>query len=346
MTAIPITAETVIDYLRVRNVEIGVAPRVTAMVGGVSGSVVLVESAGMRIVVKQALDQLLVADPWFAKLERATTEAAAISALQAITATFVPKLIDSDPGQSALVMTAAPAGWRAWKSILLEEDLRHETASATGRTLGSVLGTWHRTTAGDTRTADRFDDDEAFEQLRVQPFHRTIRTRHPQLSDPIESCIADLTERRECLVHGDFSPKNILVDPKHPERLWVLDFEVAHYGAAVFDLAFLHCHLLLKAVHRHQHIEALGRVAAEFQAAYATEAGSNFTESASRRLGWHAACLLLARVDGISPAGYLTEPARAHVRALATTILSSPDRPIDDVWALFKENDHRQSDHD
>jgi hypothetical protein len=208
------------------------------------------------------------------------------------------------------------------------------------------LGSWHRTTAGNTATAARFDDDEAFDQLRVHPFHQTIRTRHPQLSDPIEVCISDLTDRRECLVHGDFSPKNILVDPTDAGRLWVLDFEVAHYGAAVFDLAFLHCHLLLKAVHRPQLADALGRTAAAFQAAYAAEAGPTVTEWASHRLGWHTACLLLARVDGISPARYLAEQAQVRVRDVATTILSSPDRPIAEVWALFKENDHRQSDRD
>jgi aminoglycoside phosphotransferase (APT) family kinase protein len=341
VNATPITADTVIGYLANRNVEIGERCRATALVGGVSGSVILVESDGRRIVVKQALDQLRVADPWFAKPERADTEAAAITALHAITGAFAPELIDSDPDQNALVMTAAPPTWQPWKSVLLEEDFSRDVTTTTARTLGAVLGTWHRATAGDTATADRFDDDEAFEQLRVQPFHRTIRTRHPQLSVAIETCISDLVERRECLVHGDFSPKNILVDPTHPERLWVLDFEVAHYGAAVFDLAFLHCHLLLKAVHRPEYAEALALTATAFQSAYATEAGAVVTARASRRLGWQTACLLLARVDGISPAGYLAEPARTRVRDLAITALTSFDRPIADIWAMLEEHDHR-----
>jgi 5-methylthioribose kinase len=341
-----IDAETVFGYLTARRLEIGKECRSTRLAGGVSGTVLLVETDRTRIVVKQALSQLLVDNPWFAKPERAQTEAAALTALHAMTAPFVPELIDSDPGQCALVMTAAPAAWRRWKSVLLDDDSHPGNASATGRTLGAVLGTWHRATAGDAAVADRFDDYEAFEQLRVDPFHETVRARHPQLSDAIGACISDLVERRECLVHGDFSPKNVLVDPTDPERLWVLDFEVAHYGAAVFDLAFLHCHLLLKAVHRPQAADALADTAAAFQEAYTAAAGLSAAEWATRRLGWHTACLLLARVDGISPAGYLADPSRERVRDLATTLLSSPDRPIADVWALFKEREHRHSNRD
>jgi len=346
MSAAPITVDSVIGYLTQRGIEIGANCQVTAMVGGVSGTVLLVESDRMRIVVKQALDQLLVDDPWFAKPERALTEAAALSVLHALSGRYVPELIDSDEVQCALVMTAAPANWQPWKSDLLIEDIDQADTCATGRTLGSVLGTWHRATAGDEATAQRFDDYEAFEQLRVHPFHRTILARHPPLTGAIEACIADLTQRRECLVHGDFSPKNILVDPQHPEQLWVLDLEVAHYGAAVFDLAFLHCHLLLKAVHRPQYTSVLRQTAAAFQAAYNAEVGMPAAEQATRRLSWHTACLLLARVDGTSPAGYLTDPDRKRVRDLATAVLNAPARPIGDIWALATEESHEYSDHD
>lgn len=343
MIAAPITAESVIGYLKQRGIEMGANCQVTSMVGGVSGSVLLVESDRMRLVVKQALEQLLVDDQWFAKPERALTEAAAISVLHALSGPYVPKLIDSDKVRCALVMSAAPANWQPWKSVLLNEDIDQEGACATGSTLGSVLGTWHRASAGDGAMVKRFDDYEAFEQLRVHPFHRTILTRHPQLAGAIEACIADLTQHRECLVHGDFSPKNILVDPGARERLWVLDFEVAHYGAAVFDLAFLHCHLLLKAVHRPRYASVLRQTAAAFQSAYTAEVGIPAADRATRRLGWHTGSLLLARVDGASPAGYLSEPTHNRVRDLAITVLNTPDRPISDVWALFTKERYEYS---
>jgi tRNA A-37 threonylcarbamoyl transferase component Bud32 len=336
-----INVETVIGYLNERGLEAGAESRATALVGGVSGTVLLVESDRRRIVVKQALDQLLVDAPWFAKPERALTEAAALSTLRAVTPRFTPELLDSDPSECAMVMSAAPVDWRTWKTFLLDEDVDDKTAPATGAMMGSVLGAWHRATLGDDAVADRFDDYEAFRQLRLDPFHETVRGRHPDLSTAIGACVSDLLERRECLVHGDFTPKNVLVDPADPQRLWVLDFEVAHYGAAVFDLAFLHCHLLLKAVHRPPYAEILGRTAAAFQEGYAAQADPDFPQLGSNRLGWHTACLLLARVDGLSPAGYLSQANREVVRDLARTVLSAPDRPIADMWAMVKESNHR-----
>jgi 5-methylthioribose kinase len=174
--------------------------------------------------------------------------------------------------------------------------------------------------------AGQFGDDEAFEQLRVGPFHRAIRARHPHLADPIDACVTDLTTKHQCLVHGDYSPKNVLVGT---DGLWVLDFEVAHVGAAVFDVAFLECHLLLKAMHRPRDAALFRAGAAAFVAAY--------TDSLDRppsldRLGWHTACLLLARVDGTSPAGYLSANTSQRVRQLATELLSDADTPMAEVW--------------
>ncbi|MDQ0893983.1 phosphotransferase family protein [Agromyces ramosus] len=332
-----LTVESVVDYVADRGIEVGGRNRVTALVGGVSGSVFLVEGTHRRIVVKQALDQLLVKDPWFAKPERAQTEAAALDLFHKVTGGHVPELLDSDDDRFTLVMTAAPSTWRPWKTDLLAGDFDADAARATAWVLGSVLANWHRATHDDRATAERFADDEAFEQLRVGPFHRTVLARHPDLDDPIEQCVRDLVERRECLVHGDFSPKNVLVDPIDPERGWVLDFEVARYGAAVFDLAFLHCHLILKAIHNVARSAALGQVATEFQASYAAAAGPALTELASSRLGWQTACLLLARVDGTSPAGYLTPSERALVSEFAIEMLSTPDRPIHELWAHLRE---------
>ncbi len=336
----PITADSVVEFLATRGIVTGGRPTVSAMTGGVSCTVLLVEAGDLRLVVKQALDQLLVEGDWFATPERAVTEAAALSMLRSLTPDYVPELVDASPADHALVMTAAPADWRTWKARLLADEFDGEHERAAASVLGTVLANWHTATAGDRSIAARFDDYEAFEQLRIAPFHRTVLARHPVWADSIRRCIDDLIEHHECFVHGDFSPKNILVNPRHPTELWVLDFEVGHYGAAVFDLAFLHCHLLLKAIHRPEHAAAMAQIASAFQGAYGAgvSAGAGSRAVAPfRRLGWQTACLMLARVDGTSPAGYLTAGQQDRVRNLAGRILGTPDRPIDEVWALLTE---------
>lgn len=332
---------SVVGYLRTRGVIADGSDRsgetgalVTPLTGGVSGDAVLVQVGAQRVVVKRALERLLVQDEWWAKPERAVTEAAAIEVLHRLTPDETPELLDVDPERFTLVMSAADARWVPWKTRLMNNPLDPVVESSVARTLGTVLGTWHRATASSRHLAARFDDYEAFEQLRVGPFHRTVARRHPRVAAAITTCIDDLERRRDCLIHGDYSPKNVLVSPAGPPGtasragLMVLDFEVACYGAAVFDIAYVQCHLILKAVHRPDQRAVFRSVARTLLDAYveviAAESGPH--------LGWHTACLLLARIDGTSPAGYLDERAQDLVRDMALRLLAEDEPAIDQVW--------------
>src|ERR1700722_12470796 len=313
----------------------------TALTGGVSAETVLVEAGQERLVLKRALGKLLVAGEWHAKPERAMTEAAAISALHAITPAHVPRLLDADSAQNALVMEAAPADWVNWKTILMGQAPDPSAGIiATAGALGRVLGTWHSRTWRDPAIAGRFADAEAFEQLRINPFYRVIAAAHPAVAGRVADCVAQLETTRDCLVHGDYSPKNVLVGP---DGLMVLDFEVAHTGAAVFDVAFMQSHLVLKALHRPRSAVAIAAAAAAFRSAYETAAarmtgtGKGNGPAAGDLLGTHVACLLLARVDGLSPASYLTPATAGVVRELALALLAGPGPDITDIWQRDKE---------
>jgi tRNA A-37 threonylcarbamoyl transferase component Bud32 len=302
------------------------APRVTTLTGGVSAAVQLVESGDNRWVVKQALPQLLVAAEWRATPRRALTEAAALRLVGEITPANVPVLLDVDEDHYVLVMTAAPKETVDWRSSLLNGDGDAESVTLIAHGLGRVLGAWHRATWQRDDVARQFDDDAVFDQLRLTPFHRTVHGLHPQLSSSLSTCIDELETVRECLVHGDFSPKNVLVGP---DLLWVIDFEVARFGAAVFDLAFLGHHLALKAIVGPHPADLLAASYVEFTAGYRTQMDHS---PRLDHLGWHIAALMLARVDGISPAGYLSARDAAVVRSAAMDILSSRDSSAAAAW--------------
>jgi 5-methylthioribose kinase len=308
-------------------------PLVTRLTGGVSGETHLIEWAPTRLVVKRALDRLLVEGEWHAKPERAMTEAAAMALLHELTPDHTPAMLDADPARNTIVMTAAPPDWVPWKSVLMG-DLPDPTSGpiATAAALGRILGDWHARTCGDADVAARFDDDEAFDQLRVSPFHRVVAEAHPSVADAIRRCIDELEQRRDCLVHGDYSPKNVLVGP---DGLMVLDFEVAHVGAAIFDLAFMSCHLALKAMHRPAHAALLADAGSALVDAYRTKVPDGFGADPASGLTTHTACLLLARVDGLSPATYLDGPTADAVRELALSLLSRPPGETD-LWAAVR----------
>ncbi|MBW3560966.1 MAG: phosphotransferase [Actinobacteria bacterium] len=297
--------------------------RVRELGGGVSNVVLAATGDGLDAVVKQSLPRLRVADEWWAKRERVLTEGAAIELTRELTPDEVPPLLDLDERSCVITIARAPGGWRTWKQHLLAGDADPAVA---GR-LGDVLATWHAATDR-ADLAPIFDDAVAFEQLRVDPYYRTVMRRTPQLTDAMEPYVERMLSTRRCLVHGDYSPKNVLVGDG---RLWVIDFEVAHLGDPAFDVAFMLNHLVLKAIHRPGDAAAFARCAGTFWAAYHARVGDGWAGPARYVLG-QLGCLLVARVDGKSPVEYLTEPERQTARDLGRRLLLDPPDRLGDVW--------------
>jgi 5-methylthioribose kinase len=308
-----LSSENVVEYLVGRGVLTEVnGLEVEELTGGVACMVFAVRGQGKRIVVKQALERFRVADEWLVPPERAMTEARALELMAQLAPGTVPPLIDSDPQTFALVVEEAPADWRPWKSLLLGQ----EADAAVAAWLGALLAMLH-SADGEIGSAG------SFEAQRVDPYLRTIQRRHLDLADEIGEYIERLLDTTCCVVHGDYSPKNVLVGD---DGLWVIDWEVAHRGDPAFDLAFLLNHLMLKTIHLPQAragYEACGRA---FLEAYGKEVDMQYL------LGL-TGCLMLARVDGKSPAEYLTDTDRESARAAGIALLSDPPGLLEEAWA-------------
>lgn len=325
-----LTETTVVDYLRARGVLApGAEATVEVLAGGVSSDVLAVSAGETDVVVKQSLERLRVAAEWHAPPERVLTEAAALRLAAGFVPDDVPPILDVDARHLALVMGRAPRELRVWKADLLAG----RADPGLGQRVGLVLGRIHRGSAADPDRLAGFDR-RVFEILRIDPYHRTAAARHPDVAAAVEQAVQVLLGEPVCLVHGDFSPKNILVDD---DRISVLDWEVAHAGHPVFDVAFLISHLVLKGVHRPAAATAYRACAEEFLAGYRDAAGA-VGAIAERGLGLQIACLLLARVDGKSPVEYLNEEQRERTRALARRLLARGDVQPGDVWSRFEDS--------
>ena len=132
------------------------------------------------------------------------------------------------------------------------------------------------------------------------------------------------------LVHGDVSPKNVLVSKRdgHPV---LLDAECAWYGDPAFDAAFCLNHLVLKSVHLPAVRGELLRQAARFAKQWLAHFPAALRDGLDARVAALLPCLMLARVDGKSPVEYLGEVERGRVRALATPQIAAPGRRVADV---------------
>lgn len=307
---------SVLPYLRKRKLLTGDAT-VEILTGGVSCVVLAVTNSGVDLVVKQALPELKTKAKWVADQRRAIVEANAMRVYHQITPDSVPELIDCDPEEFTLTMSRLPHTCTNWKTDMLEGRIHPEMGSE----LGLILAKWHNAAAISAEIKAEFMEDSLFEQLRVAPFYRAVAAGNPELADAINQLIAEITQIKLTLVHGDFSPKNIMATAQN--RPIILDFEVAHIGNPVFDLAFVLAHLLCKTVRTTDANERALLIST------ATQFLSNYQEttqlSVAKSLPHHIALIALARVEGVSPVNYLDEPAQQRLVAITKSALLDSD---------------------
>lgn len=310
---------SVVTYLSQRGLLTGEAT-VDTLTGGVSCVVLAVSNADVDLVVKQALPELKTKAKWVADQRRAIVEADAMQVYHSITPDSVPKLIDCDAAEFTLTMSRLPRSCTNWKIDMLEGRIYPEM----GAKLGKVLAAWHNAAAVSDEIKAKFMEDSLFEQLRVTPFYRAVMDKNPDLQPVISNLINEITTVKITLVHGDFSPKNIMATTDH--RPIVLDFEVAHIGNPVFDLAFLLAHLLCKIIRATQPDEKdlLVETAKQFIASYQQTTRLSVAASLPR----HIALIALARVEGVSPVNYLDAPAQQRLVALTKSALLDSDMTV------------------
>lgn len=245
--------ERIESHLRARGVWSGPAPVVRVLAGGVSGTVLRLDSPEQSLVLKQALAELDVPGLWQADPRRILTEAAALRTLHTISPRHAPAVLDCDDDQLLLAMCAAPESWHTWKEQLLGGQPTEESLLVAA-SLGHHVRQWHQlTTSAEWPTAapdrERFAPSADFTALRVDPFYRQVAAQHSvPVAERLHHLADGLLGADTCLVHGDLSPKNILRPAGSSDEWWLVDSECAVLGDPVFDVAFLLTHLLLKSL--------------------------------------------------------------------------------------------------
>jgi aminoglycoside phosphotransferase (APT) family kinase protein len=294
------------------------------LTGGVSSTVVRVVADGGCFVIKQALPRLRSQATWLSRPERSIIEARCAEVLSRLVPGSVLDVLAVDPDENLFTMQCAPEGSRTWKMDLMRGAVQPGIASAAGTLLGQI----HTRTAASVELASAFADRSFFSELRLAPYLHEAASRHPDLAGELDWLVDRLREPGICLVHGDYSPKNLLVTPAG--SLILLDHEVAHWGQPAFDVAFVLSHLCLKSVHFRGAGDHL-RAATDLLAAY--RQASAVADAATGVLGARLlAGLMLARVDGKSPVEYLTDTDGEIVRALARRVLRDRDADFEAVF--------------
>lgn len=300
--------------------DVGAQQHWDPLTGGVSSEIWRVEVAGRRpVCVKRALAKLKVKSDWYAPVSRNAHEWAWMQFAARVSPEAVPAPLAHDADAGLFAMSyLAPDEHPVWKQQLLDGRVEPSTA----RAVGKVLGTIHSASAGRQDLQRSFDTTASFFALRLEPYLLQTASVHPSIALRLQRLADATAQQRLALVHGDVSPKNILVGPSGPV---LLDAECAWYGDPAFDLAFCLNHLLLKCVHRPDRVDALRESFAAMVDSYCTAARFEPRSELEARAAALLPALLLARIDGKSPVEYITDDHdKERIRSAALPLLEAP----------------------
>jgi aminoglycoside phosphotransferase (APT) family kinase protein len=302
------------------------------LTGGVSSDIWRIDCALGQICVKRALSKLRVSADWHAPVERNQYEARWMRVAQLAAPGSAPRVLGQHPTLGVLAMAyLPPASHQLWKQLLSEE----KTSVATARAVGQTLAQIHSYSAARPALANQFDADQIFFDIRLEPYLLATAEKHADLARALQSLVTQTQANKHVLVHGDVSPKNILVGVDGPV---FLDAECACWGDPAFDLAFCLNHLLLKCLWRPAASSDFLDCFIALMHSYLDAVDWEPPAAVEQRTAALLPGLFLARVDGKSPVEYITtHREREAVRRTARAFLLQPTNHLADVCAAWAE---------
>ena len=299
--------------------------------GGVSSDIWLVSESHRRFVVKRALAKLRVRDDWFADTNRNRIERDWLIYAAGVVPGSVPRVLQTPKAADWFAMEFMGDKFPTWKSQLLTGVAVVATASRAGE----IIGRLHANSWGRADLAQQFDTHANFHELRIAPYLLTTADRVADLAPHIHATAVELGQTKLALVHGDYSPKNLLIGR---DRLVILDAEVACFGDPAFDAAFLLTHLLLKGLLQATApaTRSILNLMIDFWRSYRIALRTYYSSALEARTVRITLCLLLARVHGKSPVEYLQPAHRGIITEFVRQKLPADIGTVEDLRSLWE----------
>jgi len=231
---------------------------------------------------------------------------------------------------------------------------RAADAAAQGRRLGRFIGRLHATTCNDDRYAEPFDN-RSMQETRLAVQYRGVtemlRTGGVEDAEALgaraKSLGQELLEPGRCLTMGDLWPPSVLVEEEGPNLsgLRLIDWELAHYGRPLQDVAHWCAHLWMQQ-HRAPSdpvAEAVTAHRTAFLATYSDALGDAeaalWTDAERRDAAVHFGAEILVRAVGPFQEGYVyagLEADRPAVQEAVTTAAAHLRSPCDVGASLLR----------
>jgi aminoglycoside phosphotransferase (APT) family kinase protein len=311
---------------------VGESARYERLTGGISSDIWKVTTPERSFCVKRALPQLAVEVEWRVPVERNRFEVDWYKIAEELVPGAAPRVLAHDEDAMLFAMEFLdPAEFKLYKDELREGRADPEIADEVGRRLARI----HAGTARGGEFKEVFPRNDIFHAIRLEPYLEATARNHPDLHDVLFALSERTHVTRLAMIHGDVSPKNILIGPEGPV---FLDAECACIGDPAFDLAFCLNHFLLKCLWTPSAKPALLNCFDAMTSAYLAGVDWEPPDQMEARTASLLPGLFLARVDGKSPVEYITEDAqRDKVRRVGRALLHSPPSRLADIRIAWEE---------
>ncbi|MDA0786563.1 MAG: aminoglycoside phosphotransferase family protein [Proteobacteria bacterium] len=302
------------------------------LTGGISSNIWKVTTPERSFCVKRALPQLAVEVEWRVPVERNRFEVDWYKIAENLVPGGAPKILAHDEDAMLFAMEFLdPGAFKLYKNELRDGRADPAVAAETGRRLACI----HAGTAGRAELRETFPRNDIFHAIRLEPYLEATAGKHPDLHDVLFALSERTHMTRLAMIHGDVSPKNILIGPDGPV---FLDAECACIGDPAFDLAFCLNHFLLKCLWTPAAKPAFLDCFDAMTAAYLAGVDWEAPDEMEARTASLLPGLFLARVDGKSPVEYVTdETDKDKVRRVGRALLRSPPSRLADIRVAWEK---------
>ncbi|MDG2032820.1 MAG: aminoglycoside phosphotransferase family protein [Rhodospirillales bacterium] len=309
--------------------------KLTELGGGISSEIYRVDTSSKSICVKRALPTLKSDRHWHVPVERSEAEWNWLNVANDIIPDIAPKPLGYDDQSNLVVMAYLdPKTFRNWKDLLRTGKIDPVIAGDVARNLVTI----HNSTTNKPDFARQFANDEVFYKIRLEAYFLAAGRSVPEVNNHMVQLVADTAAQKYALVHGDVSPKNILVGPEGPV---FIDSECAWYGEPAFDAAFCLTHFLLKCAWQPQWKSQYLACHKAFRQTYLDHVKWQEHEEMDRRITRLHLGMLLARVAGRSKVEYITElPEIEMIRKFAVRLLRHEIATTAEVAELWEKEWH------
>ena len=300
--------------------------------GGVSSEVYRVKTENNFYCIKRCLNKLLVKKNWVVDINRVKYEYLWLKHCKKILNRNIPKVFHYDEENKSIIMEYFNnKNFKTLKEEYFNKNININTLKSISKHLVKL-----HLKNKNNKTKIIFDGNKNnFFDLRLDAYFNEVGRVYPKYKKYIQQINKNYLKHSTTLVHGDFSPKNILIGNK---RIIYIDAECCNYGDPVFDLVFFSNHLLIKSIIIREKKQEFLKGYKIFYNEYLKSINKKNLNKFIDRIIKMTPIMLLARIDGKSPVEYISSvKIKDSIRKKSFKLLNSNIKNLEQIIKVINE---------